>query len=404
MSSILVLGAGMVGVSTALALQADGHEVTLVDRRQPGLETSYGNAGFIQAEAVEPYAMPRDFVSLVRMALRSGNDVNYHVSALPGQARALWAYFRSSRKDRHRAIARNYAPMVRRSTADHQLLIAASGSDHLIRRDGYYQIYRDAAALDVALRDADRINQTYSVGVETLDSGQLQRREPALKPGLAGAIRWTDTWTCLDPGGLVEAYARLFQDRGGKFECGDAQTLQSHGAGWVVSTQSGRIEAEQAAIALGPWSSQFLQRFGYNFPMIYKRGYHRHYANKGGLSIALHDPGNGMVLSPMNAGVRIATGAELALANAPATPRQLGRAVALARQLIELGDPVEKDPWMGRRPCLPNMQPFVGRLPNHRTLWANFGHGHQGFTLGPTTARLLSDRLTRDAGLSRRNV
>ena len=227
MSSIFVLGAGMVGVSTALALQADGHEVVLVDRGDAGRETSYGNAGIIQAEAVEPFAMPRDLISLARIALRRSNDVNYHLAALPGQARALWAYFQASRPDRHRAIAADYAPMIRRSTADHQVLIEASGAEHLIRRNGFYQVYRSAAQLDAAARDAARINETYGVGVETLDAAQLQRREPALRPGLAGALRWTDPWTCRDPGGLVAAYALLFQKRGGRFENGDAATLKS---------------------------------------------------------------------------------------------------------------------------------------------------------------------------------
>lgn len=394
MSSIFVLGAGMVGVSTALALQADGHEVVLVDRGDAGRETSYGNAGIIQAEAVEPFAMPRDLSSLARIALRRSNDVNYHLAGLPGQARALWAYFQASRPDRHRAIAADYAPMIRRSTADHQVLIEASGAEHLISRNGFYQVYRSAAQLDAAARDAARINETYGVGVETLDAAQLQRREPALRPGLAGALRWTDPWTCRDPGGLVAAYALLFQKRGGRFENGDAATLQPDGAGWSVSTRSGRLEAEQAVVALGPWSPALLHSFGYDFPMVYKRGYHRHFANTGELANTLHDPDNGMVLSPMEAGVRVATGAEIARPGAPATPRQLDRAVAMARQLVDLGEAVEAAPWMGRRPCLPGMLPFVGRLPRHRTLWANFGHGHQGFTLGPTTGRMLADRLS----------
>ncbi|MDW6020147.1 FAD-dependent oxidoreductase [Mesorhizobium sp. BAC0120] len=393
MSTVLILGAGMVGVSTALALRADGHDVVLIDRREPGRETSYGNAGIIQAEAVEPYALPRDIPSLVRIALGRGNDVRYQLAALPGQAQALWGYFRASRRDRHRAISAAYAPMIRRSTTDHQALIAEAGAERLIRRDGFYQIYRSAAALDASSREVERLATTYGVGAETLDARQLERREPALRPGLAGAVRWADPWTCRDPGGLVTAYAELFQRRGGRCEVGDATTLQPAGAGWSVSTQSGRIEAEHAVIALGPWSPDLLRRFGYRFPMVYKRGYHRHFANTGGLAITLHDPDYGMVVSPMEAGVRVATGAELARRDAPATPRQLDRAAAMARQLTELGDPVEAEAWMGRRPCLPGMLPFVGLLPRHRTLWGNFGHGHQGFTLGPTTGRLLADRM-----------
>ena len=146
-------------------------------------------------------------------------------------------------------------------------------------------------------------------------------------------------------------------------------------------------------IALGPWTPDLLARFAYRIPMIYKRGYHRHFVNRGGLAVTLHDPDFGMVVSPMVAGVRIATGAEIAPYDAPATPRQLDRAAASARALIDLGEPIETEPWLGRRPCLPGMLPFVGPMERHPGLWGNFGHGHQGFTLGPTTGRLLAERM-----------
>lgn len=393
MSDIIVLGAGMVGISTALALRDAGHDVVVVDRKAPGRETSYGNAGIIQAEAVEPYALPRDLGSLVRIALGRGNDVRYDLSALPSQARALWSYFRASHTDRHRAIAMAYAPMIRSATADHQALVGPAAADHLIRRDGFYQILRSQARLDRAATDATRIASTYGVGVEVLSGDDLKRREPAICQDLAGAVHWSDSWTCRDPGGLVEAYAALLRRRGGRFETGDAMSLVQAGEGWAVQTASGRIEAPLAVIALGPWTPDLLARFDYHIPMIYKRGYHRHFVNRGGLAVTLHDPDFGMVVSPMVAGVRIATGAEIAPHDAPATPRQLDRAAASAKALIDLGEPIETEPWLGRRPCLPGMLPFVGPMERHRGLWGNFGHGHQGFTLGPTTGRLLAERM-----------
>lgn len=397
MSGFLILGAGMAGVGTALALQEQGHDVVLVDRREPGRETSHGNAGVIQAEAVEPYALPRAPMDLLRIALRRGNDVRYHLDALPGQAVALWHYWRASRPDRHRAVSADYARMIRRATADHAALIAAAGVEGLIRRDGLFQIYRDPRLLAAAAREAARLSGEYGIGVEVLDAAGLASAEPALRAGLAGAVRWADSWNCSDPGALVAAYARLFQTRGGIVATGDAATLRPTGAGWTVDTADGPVNAGQAVVALGPWSPDLLRRFGYRFRMVLKRGYHRHFVNAGGLRITLHDPDHGMVLAPMAAGVRVTTGAELARESAPATPRQLERAAAEAGRLIPLGPPVEAGPWMGRRPCLPGMLPFVGRLPRHPTLWGNFGHGHQGFTLGPTTGRMLADQVMRPA-------
>ena len=393
MSTIIVLGAGMVGVCTALALAERGHEAVLIDRREPGNETSFGNAGVIQAEAVEPYAFPRDLPSLLRIALRRGNDVRYHFDALPGQAIALWQYFRASRPDRHRVVASQYARMIRRSTADHQRLIIAAGADNLIRRDGFYQVFTDGSRFEAAAREATRLAETYGVGVETLGPEAMRRAEPALRTGLS-ALRWTEPWTCNDPGGLVAAYAQLFSARGGTVVTGDASTLQANRAGWSVSTSAGMISAEQVVVALGPWSPNLLGRFGYSFRMIYKRGYHRHYRNVSGLRITVHDAEAGMVIAPMKSGLRITTGAELAVPDAPLTPRQLNCAVTRAGRLIELGAPVEETPWMGRRPCMPGMLPFVGRLPKHQTLWGNFGHGHQGFTLGPTTGLMLADQIS----------
>lgn len=394
MTTVMVLGAGMVGVSTAIALREEGHDVVLVDRREPGLETSFGNAGVIQSEAVEPYALPRDPISLLRILFRRGNDVHYHLDALPGQAVALWQYFRASRPDLHSAVSVDYARMIRRSAADHQRLVTAAGADNLIRRDGFYQVFRQASALDAAVHEAERLTARFGVGYQTLGSQDLQRVEPALHAGLAGALRWTDSWTCIDPGELVAAYARLFSALGGRVVTGDAETLKPDGAGWSVATPSGTLRAEHAVIALGPWSPDLLHRFGYRFRMIYKRGYHRHFRNDGGLRITVFDAEHGMVLAPMKAGLRVTTGAEIARADAPPTMRQLNHAANMARELTDVGAPIEEVPWMGRRPCLPGMLPFVGRLPHHPTLWGNFGHGHQGFTLGPTTGRLLADQIS----------
>ena len=110
--SVIVLGAGMVGTCTAVHLALRGHDVTLVDRREPGQETSYGNAGIIQREAVEPYAFPQDWATLAQVALKRGAAVNYHLAALPPQARALAGYWANSRPPRHAALSLAYERLI----------------------------------------------------------------------------------------------------------------------------------------------------------------------------------------------------------------------------------------------------------------------------------------------------
>jgi D-lysine oxidase len=168
---------------------------------------------------------------------------------------------------------------------------------------------------------------------------------------------------------------------------------------WSVATNEGPIEAPLAVLAMGPWSDDAFRRLGYRFPFGVKRGYHMHFKALGNatLSRPVIDAENGYVLTPMARGIRLTTGAEFALRDAPATPVQLDRAEPLAREIFPLGERVDAEPWLGRRPCLPDMLPIVGPAPGHEGLWFDFGHHHLGLTLGPVTGRLLAEMMTGEA-------
>ncbi|MFD1624639.1 NAD(P)/FAD-dependent oxidoreductase [Azospirillum griseum] len=403
MRQAIVLGAGMVGIGTALHLQQRGWAVTVVDRRGPGQETSYGNAGIIQSEAVSPHAMPRGVRRLLAMATGQTNDVHYHPGALPDHAEPLARYWWHSEPDRHRRISDAYARLIAAATAEHGALMAGCAAngrpvDGLVRREGFRAIFRDPADFDEAVAEVEHHRQRWGVRYATLTPAELARAEPALtQSGVAaihGAIHWLDPWTLSDPGALVAAYAQSFVKAGGRLVQGDAATLTAGpGDGWSVTTDDGPVEADAAVVALGPWSPALLQPLGYRFPMVRKRGYHQHYSG-GGLSLPLLDADFGCVLAPMARGLRITTGAQLTHADAPADPVQLARAEAAARALLDLGDPVNPTPWFGTRPCMPDMLPVIGQAPRHPGLWLHFGHGHQGLTMGPASGRLLAELMS----------
>jgi D-amino-acid dehydrogenase len=394
MRSAIVLGGGMVGVTAALHLQRRGWAVTLVDRREPGRETSYGNAGMIQAEAVRPYPMPRDLATLVKIATGRTNDVRYSLASLHHHVEPLLRYWWHSAPNRHRAAVAAWARLIAHATAEHDILIREAHADNLIRRAGYRHLHRDAASLDLAVKAAEQDQREFGVKFRALSGAELAKAEPILRDDLPGAIHWLETWTASDPGALVTAYAELFQRLGGTVLRGDAQSLAQTATGWSVVTEGGRIDAEMAVVTLGPWSPDLLQKFGYRIPLVRKRGYHMHYSGGASLDLPLVDKAGGYAMCPMAKGIRITTGAELTGPDALATPVQLACAEASARELIELGTRAEPAPWFGTRPCTPDMLPVVGPAPRHRGLWMNFGHGHQGFTLGPATGRLLAEMMS----------
>ena len=393
MATTIILGAGMVGVSSALALQELGDDVVLVDRNGIGRETSYGNAGAIQTEAVEPYAFPRDLARLVRIALKRSDEVNWHLGAMPEHLGPLLRYWLNSGPKGHARASRHYREIVAHADLHHAPLIAAAGAEALIERRGYHVIFRSAKSLEGAWKDAERRGAQWGVASRCVDGDALAALEPGLKQRLPGAVHYPDVWTCRSPGDLTTAYGRLFQARGGSFVHADANTLVRAGAGWRLQSEAGAIDAERVVVALGAWSAHLAGMFGYRIPLFRKRGYHRHFNAAGGPTHPLYDAERSTFLAPMNLGLRLCTGAEFTRLDAPADWSQIRRSEAAARELFDFGDSVEAEPWFGHRPCLPDMLPVIGEAPCHPGLWFNFGHGHQGFTAGPASAHILASAM-----------
>ena len=394
-ADVLVLGAGMVGVSAALHLQKLGRDVILVDRNESaGEETSYGNAGLIECASVFPYMFPRDIKQIVKYALNRSPQAYYRFSELPDFLPWLLRYYFASSPARAMHSAMSELPLIQRSLVEHEALIAEAGVPDLLRRTGWIKLFRSQASLAAAVRDAERVKQ-YGVPSEILDRAAIAAREPSLTGDFAGAVYWPTPGFIADPGALAKAYADLFIRKGGRFVVADARTLTQEMSGWRVDGAAAR----EAVVALGPWSDLVFRPLGYSIPLGVKRGYHLHLKASGNavLNHPVLDSDLGYLLAPMNRGIRLTTGVEFARRNAPPRPIQIERALPRARALFPLGEAVDAKPWMGARPCLPDMLPVIGPAPRHPGLWFDFGHQHHGLTLGPATGRLLAEMMTGTA-------
>lgn len=391
---VIVLGAGIVGVSTALHLQARGRSVCLIDKSEPGNGTSFGNAGLIERSSVIPYSFPQGFWTLVRYGMNRRSDVRYNAFYILKMARWLFQYWRESSPERLKIATDAMLPLIEASVREHDALVAQSGSEKLIRSQGWIEVFRTSSAFDAAVRRLPDL-QRFKLSYDILDETALRARETSLGD-VAGGIHWLDPKTVVNPGGVVKAYADLFVRNGGVFLHGDAATLAPEAGGWQVTTENGIVQARDAVVALGPQSGLVFRKFGYPIPLGIKRGHHLHFTMKDGLRLGhtVVDEEAGYVLAPMVQGVRLSTGIEFASPNAPANFIQLRKAEKIARKLVpQLGEAVETTPWLGLRPCLPDMRPVIGAAPKHKGLWFNFGHAHHGLTLGPATGRLLAEML-----------
>ena len=387
----------MVGVSVALHLQKRGRDVVLVDRRAPGEETSYGNAGLIQREAVIPYTFPREFGLILSYAMNNRRDAVYHLSSLPRLAPWLFRYWQNATPERVERSMRALGPLMAQCVNEHDELTAEAGvtAQSLVHHNGWLNCFRTEEGLRAATADARRLDD-YGIDYVELTAAQLHELEPHVSDAIVGALHFRGSPTSSDPGMLTKAYADLFTRKGGHLLKGDARRLASEPSGWSIATEAGPIEARDAVVALGPWSDDVFRPLGYKIPLSVKRGYHMHYGAQGNATLGhpVRDAQGGFALAPMSKGIRLTTGVEFADRDAPPSPVQLARDEPLARELFPLSERLDPEPWMGRRPCLPDMVPVIGKGERHRGLWFAFGHAHHGFTLGPVTGRLLAEIMT----------
>jgi D-amino-acid dehydrogenase len=395
-TDVVVLGAGIVGVSAALHLQARGRAVVLVDRSGAAAsETSYGNSGVIQAEAVFPYMFPRRPSEILKAAFNQDPRAHIRYRALPAIAPWIWRYYRASTPKGRDSSARAARPLIAEALPEHRALAGAAGATALLRNDGWIKAVRTARGREAALAEIEEA-RPFGVIAHLHEGAALSALEPHLSGDVAGGVHFVDPATTPDPGALVNAYAELFVRRGGRLVSGDARTLATSGESWLTQTGEGPLAAREAVVALGAWSNDVLEPLGYRFPLGVKRGYHMHYGAKGNATLTrpVLDAEFGYLLTPMTRGIRLTTGAEFAGRDDPPSTAPLDRAEPIARTLFPLAERREAQPWLGRRPCLPDMLPIIGPAPRHKGLWLDLGHHHLGLTLGPISGRLLAEMMT----------
>ena len=391
----IVLGAGIVGTSAALHLAKRGLAVTLVDRRGPGEETSYGNAGVIEGNTLFPHAFPSGFGELLRIALKRAPEANYHLSFLPKVAPWLLAYRFNTRAEGSLAFAEAMRPLFSRAVSEHEVLMAEAGAARYLRKDGWLKLYRSDEAFAATARERE-LALTLGLTQRALSVEETRALEPSLMPVFRHAVHWPDAASVSNPLAVTKAYAARFAALGGVIVNGDALKLHRSGQYWRVETDEGPIDAKDVVIALGPFAPDLLQRLGIDLPLMFKRGYHRHFSPRGnaGLTRPVVDTANGCCLAPMEQGIRLTTGAEFADRDAKPTPEQFDRLLPAARELFPLGEQLEVQPWMGSRPCFADSRPVIGRAPGQPGLWLDYGHAHWGLTLGPVSGRLVAEMMT----------
>lgn len=391
---VMVLGAGIVGVCTALHLRRLGLDVALIDRKHPGEEASFGNAGIVQRNGFVPHKVPARPLELLRIALGQSSAVSLDLATVVRMMPWLRA-FRKAGSDRGAEIySRVVAPLRAFAIEEHLELARTTNADRFYRQGGWLHLFRSDAGYRAG--EAERqYARVFGVAYDELGESDLGALEPGLQTAGVRGVHWRESVSVSNPGAVVDAFWRGFIREGGRYFRGDALKLGRNRGAWRIDCERCEAHAPQVVVALGAWSGDLLTALGESYPLAVKRGYHMHYRPRSGASLSrpVVDVENGFALTPTDNGIRLTTGVELAPRDAPANPAVLKLAKRRADELFPLGRTLKEDVWMGSRPCLPDSLPVVGASPATAGLWLNFGHAHDGFTLGPITGRLLAQMI-----------
>jgi D-amino-acid dehydrogenase len=388
---IAVIGAGIVGVSCALHLQRDGHDVTLIDPRAPGTATSFGNAGAIVTGAVVPLSTQGLWRDMPRILFDRDSAVRLRWRYLPRLTPWLIRFLLAGRHARVGAIADALQPLVSRAYDAHREMITWSAADGLVRPVGWLKVYETEAAF-AATRDDRELMLARGVRLEILGPDDIRQLEPSLARRYVKGLFEPGCGFVASPYKLVQAHAAQFQSLGGSIAQERVRGVQPMDGGVRLDCELGFRDFVAVVVAAGAWSKELARQVGDRVMLDTERGYHLNLepGEAGELRRPVVFAERGFVLAPMLDGIRLTSGVELAGLHAPPDFSRIRRLVPAAREALPgLTGSVTRE-WLGYRPTTPDSLPVIGRSPHCDAVFYAFGHQHLGLTLGPLTGRLVA--------------
>lgn len=392
---VVVLGAGIVGVSCALALQQKGARVTLIDRNEPGSETSHGNSGVIGRHLMIPHNNPKLWGAIPKYMSNASVQVRYDVGYMLRHVPWILRYLRNTKHKQFMKTVQALDSLISISIPLHEQWINEAGARHHLHDNGCLNLYRskEVFSADQWARD---FYKDFDVAYKVLNADELHGLEPFLKQVFPHAIWIKDAWSVDDPRAVVRAYARLFTSRGGVFVRKDVRRIsRTSKQCWLLqSNEWDSTSTQHLVVAIGSWAKEMLLPIGIRLPMVFERGYHQHFLLEDAVKLyrPVYDFAGGYVASSMRDGfLRMSTGVELNDLQARKNTEQLEIAEIFLREALPVKKIKNEEPWIGSRSTLPDACPLIGEVPEHKGLWLATGHQHMGLTAGPGTGKLIAE-------------
>jgi D-amino-acid dehydrogenase len=385
--SIAIIGAGVIGSAAAFALSREGWRVVLFDRAPPGeAGASFGNAGHVATELVEPLPAPALLFNFWRELFALGGVLDIPVRRILSP----WAMQFARAAFRRREHTKLLAPFVRPAVPALIELLAQAGRADLIRQNGHYQLWMNRHAARQAQEQA-RAMERLGVATRPAPAEVIDAARNAARAEHAAGLWFPGCAHVLDPLEVVRAFASAAMKLGASFQRHEVLAIRAAPEGCEVVTPGSTTRVNAAVVCAGVWSAPLLMPFGLKVPIEAARGYHIQMPDAAPLVDApIVYTDKNIVVTPMAGRMRATSFMEFAASDAPSDPR---KAAWLRESMRELGYACDEaaPAWVGPRPVLPDYLPAIGRTTALPGLYYAFAHQHIGLTLAGVTARAVAD-------------
>ncbi|MGK9231074.1 FAD-dependent oxidoreductase [Inquilinus limosus] len=393
MAGIAIIGGGVIGCATAAWLAADGHEVTVYERRPEDRHASAGNAGMLAFPEITPLARLGVLTSVPRWLMDPLGPLALRWRDLPALTPWLLRFLVAARAEQVERSTAALGGLMRSALDDHQELARRAGLSGHLRQTGAIDLYDSEASFRAALPEWELRRRLGGHDFEPLTPDQARALVPDLNGGFARAVLCRSYWMVDSPLGVLQGLRRGLGER---LAAGTVTAVEPGADGITVRLADGGARAfDKVVVAAGVWSRGIVRGLGLKVTLETERGYNTTIPDSPvRLPMPLVFADHGFVASPLAEGLRIGGAVELAAVDAPAN---LERARALrrkARRYLPAIPETGGTEWMGRRPSTPDSLPVIGPHPRDRRIVFAFGHGHLGLTLSATTARLAAGLLS----------
>jgi D-amino-acid dehydrogenase len=393
-----VIGAGIVGVSTAAFLQREGFAVTIVDRLPPGEGCSFGNAGGIAFGEIMPTVHHRMLLKIPGWLMDPLGPLTIRWRYLPKVLPWFLAAARNAMPGRVEAITKARADLGLRAVSDFETLLKPANAHSLMVYRESLRLFDEEQQFQSEQHERD-VKAKHGFPVTVYSGDEAREMEPDIGKNIIRAATAGGWIFVTNPERVVKSIAeQVVRDGGTILQDDVARIEQQNGKANALHLTSGqKLALDKLVVCAGAYSKQLADQPGDRVMLEAERGYHMVLPNSGvSISRALTYARTPGAATPMEMGLRLAGTDEFAGLDAPPN---YARADALwkvfKRALPNLQPPDDKTTrWMGRRPGTPDSLPVLGRSSRASNVYYNFGHSHLGLTWGPTTGRLVAEIIT----------